>query len=318
MAIAQPTSTFALPGADAADRRAALRRRELRRIGTGLLFVSPWLVGALVFQVYPVFASLYYSFHSTTMLKSGTFVGFENYRLLMSDDLFWTSLGNTLYYLGASVLLGTVAALALAMLLNQRLRGMAVYRVVFYVPTIVPLVAVSVIWVWFLHPQYGVLNYVLDLVGLPSPGWFADPAWAMPGLVIVSLWGLGNAMVIYLAGLQDIPVELYEAAALDGASGWERMKSITVPLLTPVILFNVIIGLIHGFQYFVPPYVITGGGPADATLVYSLYLYDTAFQYFKMGYASAMAWVLFVIILIVTGVLLRTSGRWVFYQGGTR
>jgi multiple sugar transport system permease protein len=210
------------------------------------------------------------------------------------------------------------AVLALAMLLNQRLRGMAIYRVIFYVPTIVPLVAVSVIWVWFLHPQYGVLNYVLDLVGLPSPGWFADPAWAMPGLVIVSLWGLGNAMVIYLAGLQDIPVELYEAAALDGASGWERMKSITVPLLTPVILFNVIIGLIHGFQYFVPPYVITGGGPADATLVYSLYLYDTAFQYFKMGYASAMAWVLFLIILIVTGVLLRTSGRWVFYQGGAR
>jgi len=318
MAIARPTPTFALPGTDAAARRAALRRRELRRIGTGLLFVSPWLVGALVFQVYPVFASLYYSFHSTTMLKPGTFVGFENYRLLMSDDLFWTSLGNTLYYLGASVLLGTVAALALAMLLNQRLRGMSVYRVIFYVPTIVPLVAVSVIWVWFLHPQYGVLNYLLDAVGLPSPGWFADPAWAMPGLVIVSLWGLGNAMVIYLAGLQDIPVELYEAAALDGASGWERMKSITVPLLTPVILFNVIIGLIHGFQYFVPPYVITGGGPADATLVYSLYLYDTAFQYFKMGYASAMAWVLFLLILIVTGVLLRTSGRWVFYQGGTR
>lgn len=309
-----PGSAATMPPGDQ-TRRAAIRRRELRKVGMGLLFISPWIIGVLAFQIYPFFASLYYSFHSTTMLKPGKFVGLDNYRLLLKDDLFWTSLYNTFYFLGASVIVGTIGSLVLAMLLNQRLRGMTVYRLIFYVPTIVPLVAVSVIWIWFLHPQYGVLNYALDALNLPSPGWFSSPTWAMPGLVIVSVWGLGNAMVIYLAGLQDIPLELYEAASLDGASLWERTKSITIPLLTPVILFNVIIGLINGFQYFVQPYVITGGGPADSTLTYALYLYQTAFQYFKAGYASAMAWILFVVIMAVTGLLLRTSGRWVFYGG---
>jgi len=305
------------PGGDA-GRRVARRRREIRRFVTGLLFVSPWLIGAVAFQGYPFFASLYYSFRKTTMLKPpGEFVGLENYRLLLDDDLFWTSLYNTFYFLGASIFVGTIGSLALALLLNQNLRGMTIYRVIFYLPTIVPLAAVSVIWIWMLHPQYGVLNAALDRLGLPTVGWFSDPDWAMPGLIIVSLWGLGNAMVVYLAGLQDIPLELHEAAALDGASAWERTRNITLPLLTPVILFNVIVGMINGFQYFVQPYVITQGGPADSTLTYSLYLYQTAFQYFKAGYASAMAWVLFVLIMAVTLVLLRSSSRWVFYQGGT-
>ena len=305
------------PGGES-GRRVARRRREVRRTLNGLLFVSPWLLGALAFQVYPFFASLYYSFRKTTMLKPpGKFVGLDNYRLLLDDDLFWKSLYNTFYFLGASISIGTLGSLGLALLLNQNLRGMSLYRVIFYLPTIVPLAAVSVIWIWILHPQYGVLNYALDRLGLPTVGWFSDPDWAMPGLVIVSLWGLGNAMVIYLAGLQDIPIELHEAAALDGASAWDRIRNITIPLLTPVILFNVIVGMINGFQYFVQPYVITQGGPADATLTYSLYLYQTAFQYFKAGYASAMAWVLFVIIMAMTLVLLRSSSRWVFYQGGT-
>ena len=317
MATVRTTSAAFLAVDDAQQRRAA-RRRELRRIATGLLFVSPWLVGVLAFQVYPFFASLYYSFRSTTLLKPGEYVGLENYRLLMEDELFWVSLRNTIYYLGASILLGTVFSLGLAMLLNQRLRGMSVYRVIFYMPTIVPLAAVSVIWIWILNPQYGVVNYALDRLGLPTVGWFSDPTWSMPGLIVVGLWGLGNAMVIYLAGLQDIPLELYEAAALDGASAWERTKSVTIPLLTPVILFNVVVGMIYGFQYFVEPYVITQGGPADSTLTYALYLYQTAFEYRKAGYASAMAWILFVIIMAVTLLLLRTSGRWVHYQGGER
>jgi len=317
MASAPPLESTTAPlRLDPATYRAARRRREVRRVARGLAFISPWLIGVLAFQVYPFFASLYYSFRSTTLLKPGKFVGLDNYRLLMHDELFWTSLVNTFYYLGCSILLGTLFSLGLAMLLNQQLRGMAVYRLLFYMPSIVPLAAVSVIWVWMLNPQYGIINYVLDRVGLPTVGWFSDPAWSMPGLILVSLWGLGNAMVIYLAGLQDIPVELYEAAALDGASAWQRMRSVTIPLLTPVILFNVVVGMIYGFQYFVAPYIITQGGPADSTLTYALYLYNTAFQYRKAGYASAMAWILFVMIMAVTLLLLRTSGQWVHYQGG--
>ena len=318
MASVPTTRTIGFDDRGAARLRASRRRREWRRLATGLAFISPWIVGVLAFQVYPFFASLYYSFRSTTLLKPGRFVGLENYRLLMDDELFWTSLGNTAYYLVGSILVGTVGSLGLAMLLNQNLRGMPVYRLIFYMPSIVPLAAVSVIWVWMLNPQYGVVNYALDSVGLPTVGWFSDPTWSMPGLIVVSLWGLGNAMVIYLAGLQDVPVELYEAAALDGASAWERTRSVTLPLLTPVILFNVVVGLIYGFQYFVEPYIITQGGPADSTLTYALYLYQTAFEYRKAGYASAMAWILFVIIMIVTLGLLRTSGRWVHYQGGER
>jgi multiple sugar transport system permease protein len=288
--------------------------RERQAILRGLLFVSPWLVGLLWFYVYPFFASLYYSFHNTTPFATGAFTGLENYRLLLSDPLFWKSLLNTFYYTGVAVVLGNLFALALALLLSQNLRGMTFYRTIFYLPSIVPFVAVSVVWIWILHPQYGIVNYVLDWLGLPTLGWFSDPVWAMPGLIIVSLWGTGNMMIIYLAGLLDIPKELHEAATIDGATAWQRTLRITIPLLTPIILFNVVIGLIGGFQYFVQPYIITQGGPADATLVYALYLYQNAFSYFRMGYASAMAWVLFVIIMVVTLLVFRSSGRWVFYR----
>lgn len=201
------------------------------------------------------------------------------------------------------------------MLLNQRVRGLSVYRLLFYLPSIVPLTAVSVIWIWILHPTYGIVNFLLGKLHLPTVGWFSDPAWAMPGLIVVSLWGLGNAMIIYLAGLQDIPNDLYEAAQLDGANAWRRTITVTLPLLSPVILFNVIVGLIGGFQYFVEPFVITQGGPGDATLTYGLYLYQNAFTYYHMGYAAAMAWILFLIIMVITTILLRTASRWVFYQG---
>ncbi len=316
MAIAHPPllTTTSDPAADAA-RRAARRRREIRRVFTGLAFISPWIVGFLAFSAYPFFASLYYSFRSTTLLKPGKYVGFDNYRFMLEDDLFWLSLRNTLYFLSCTIVIGTICSLGMAMLLNQRVRGLSIYRTIFYLPTIVPLSAVAVIWAWILNPRYGILNYGLDRLGIPTVGWFSDPTWAMPGLVVVSLWGLGNAVIIYLAGLQDIPAELYEAASLDGASGWQRTWSVTLPLLTPVILFNTVVGLIGGFQYFVEPYVITGGGPADSTLTYALYLYQTAFEYRKAGYASAMAWVLFVLIMAVTLLLLRSSKRWVHYQG---
>lgn len=315
--MASINQTFGAPAMET-DRtkeyRAAQRRRELRRIGTGLAFISPWLIGFLVFQAYPFFASLYYSFRSTTLLRPGKFIGLENYRYMLDDDLFWLSLKNTLYYVSCSIAVGTAASLGLALLLNQRVRGISIYRTIFYLPTIVPLAAVAVIWGWILNPRYGILNYGLDGLGLPTVGWFSDPTWAMPGLILVGLWGIGNAVIIYLAGLQDIPAELYEAAELDGASVWQRAWSVTLPLLTPVILFNVAVSLISGFQYFVEPYVLTKGGPADATLTYALYLYQSAFEYRNAGYASAMAWVLFVIIMAVTLTLLRSSRRWVHYQ----
>ena len=213
---------------EAARRRSTQRRREWRRIGTGLAFISPWLIGFLAFQAYPFVASFYYSFRSTTLLRSGDFIGLENYRYMLDDALFWTALKNTLYFVSCSIALGTSASLGLALLLNQRIRGISLYRTIFYLPTIVPLAAVAVIWGWILNPRYGILNYGLDSLGLPTVGWFSDPTWAMPGLIFVGLWGIGNAVIIYLAGLQDIPVELYEAASLDGATAWVKARSVYV------------------------------------------------------------------------------------------
>jgi multiple sugar transport system permease protein len=281
----------------------------------GLLFISPWIVGLLWFYLYPFIASLYYSFHNATAFGSGAFIGFRNYEVMVRDPLFWKSLANTIYFTSGSLGLGTLLALSLALLLPKNVRGATVYRTIFYLPTVVPFTAISVIWIWILHPQYGLLNHLLERLGMEGPGWLSDPTWAMPGLVLVSAWSIGNMMVIYLAAMMEIPAELYEAAKLDGASAWQRLIRITIPMLTPVILFNFIIGLINGFQYFVQPYVMTNGGPADATLVYSLYLYRNAFQFFRMGYASAMGWILFLLILAVTAILLRSARKWVHYRG---
>jgi multiple sugar transport system permease protein len=281
----------------------------------GLLFISPWIVGLLWFYLYPFLASLYYSFHNATAFGPGAFIGFRNYELMMRDPLFWKSLVNTIYFTAGSLCLGTVAALSLALLLPKNVRGASVYRTIFYLPTVVPFTAISVIWIWILHPRYGLLNHFLEGIGVGAPGWLSDPAWAMPALILVSAWSIGNMMVIYLAAMLEIPTELYEAAKLDGATAWQRLIRITLPMLTPVILFNSIIGLINGFQYFVQPYVMTNGGPADSTLVYSLYLYRNAFQFFRMGYASAMGWVLFLLILVLTAVVLRSARRWVHYRG---
>jgi multiple sugar transport system permease protein len=233
----------------------------------GLLFISPWIVGLLWFYLYPFLASLYYSFHNATAFGPGAFIGFRNYELMMRDPLFWKSLVNTIYFTAGSLCLGTVAALSLALLLPKNVRGASVYRTIFYLPTVVPFTAISVIWIWILHPRYGLLNHFLEGIGVGAPGWLSDPAWAMPALILVSAWSIGNMMVIYLAAMLEIPTELYEAAKLDGASAWQRLVRITLPMLTPVILFNSIIGLINGFQYFVQPYVMTNGGPANSTLV---------------------------------------------------
>jgi multiple sugar transport system permease protein len=290
------------------------KRKNLNPELRGLLFISPWLIGLVWFYLYPFAASLFYSFFNATAFGLGNFVGVRNYQLLALDPLFWRSLLNTIAYTAGSIVLGTFLALSLALLL-PKCRGASLYRTIFYLPMVVPFSALSVIWIWILHPQYGLLNHYLQQFGISPPGWLNDPSWAMPALIIVSGWSIGNMLVLYLAAIMDIPAELYEAARLDGASAWQRLIRITLPMLTPVILFNIIISLISGFQYFVQPYIMTNGGPADSTLVYPLYLYRNAFQFFRMGYACAMGWALFLIILVLTASVLNSSRRWVHYRG---
>jgi multiple sugar transport system permease protein len=282
----------------------------------GLLFISPWLIGFCAFRLYPFLASLYYSFTFYTVLKPPTFIGLDNYRKLLLEDVrFHTAVFNTFYYAIFAVPLGTVVGLLLAMLLNMHVRALALYRTIFYLPSITPAVAVSIVWLWIFNPQVGIMNFLLSLAGIKGPGWLGDPAWAKPALIVMSLWGVGGAVVIYLAALQDVPQELYEAAAIDGANEIQKILHITLPMISPVILFNVVIGLIGAFQYFTQAYVMTGGGPADATLFFSLYLYLSAFQFFRMGYAAAMAWILFLIIVLITALVFRLSGRLVYYGG---
>lgn len=283
----------------------------------GLFFTSPAIIGILWFTVYPVAMSLYYSFTSYRLFGSYKWIGLENYRDLVHDDTFWHSLSITAYYMVFAIPLGILAALALALLLNVKVKGMSIYRTLFYLPSIVPLVASAVVWAYVFNPQYGIANNLLRLVGVNGPGWLSSPTWAMPALIIMSMWGAGNLMLILLAGLQDVPQDLYDAAYVDGASWWPRFRHVTFPFLGPHLFFALVTGLIAGFQYFTPVYVLTNGegGPAGATLIYPLYLYQNAFRFFKMGYASAMAWVLLVIIVLCTLLIFRTLAKRVYYGG---
>ncbi len=297
-------------------RRSRMTARTRRDLLKGLLFISPWIIHFLWLNLYPFLASLYFSMTRYTVIAPPKWVGLDNYITLLTDDpRFWTSLYNTVYFTVFSVSLGSIFAIAMAMLLNMKVRGLSVYRTIYYLPSITPLVATAIIWIWLLNPQAGIINHILRTLGLPAPSWLGDPKWAKPALILMSIWGVGGAIVIYLAGLQDVPRELLEAASLDGANWWQQTWHVTLPLLSPVIFFNVVVGLIGSFQYFTQAYVMTLGGPADATLFYSLYLYLSAFQFFKMGYASAMAWILFWVIMACTLLIFRTSARWVYYGG---
>jgi len=291
--------------------------KQLRRLAKGLAFCSPWIAGFVAFGIVPIVLSFYYSFTSYSVLQSPRWVGLQNYSQLVTEDrLFWLSLGNTLYYVVYSNLIGGLLALTLAMLLNMKVRGLAIYRTIYYVPVIVPVVASSIIWLQLFNPQYGVLTFILKSVGIPPIPWLTDPAWSKPSLILMSLWSIGNAVIIFLAGLQDVPQEMLEAAELDGASSLEKIRFITIPMISPVIFFNLVIGLIGGFQVFSQAYIMTRGGPADSTLFYVLYLYNNAFQFLKMGYASGMAWILFILILGTSLLVFRSSSRWVYYAGG--
>jgi len=286
----------------------------VNRNWTGYLFISPWLIGFFVFTAVPFLFSIYFSFTRYDVVSPPVWIGAANYaKLLFDDPIFWKALWITLKYAMIAVPLGLVSGVALALLLNLEIKGISIYRTIFYLPSIVPMVATSVIFMWILNPQIGLINGILAKAGIAGPAWLQDSKWAFWSLVFMSLWGVGGSMIIYLAGLKDIPVSLYEAALIDGASAWQRTRHITLPMITPVIFFNLVMGAIGSFQYFAQAYIMTNGGPEDSTQFYALYLFNRAWRYLDMGYASAMAWILFAIVMALTISIFRTHHRWVHY-----
>lgn len=296
----------------------AMSRMARREAVEAYICIAPWILGFLFFVGGPIVASLGISLTDWSLLAPPSFTGGANYAHMVKDRLFWQSLKVTVIYAAFSIPLGIVLGFALAVLLNQKVRFIAFWRTVFYLPAVVSGVAVALLWLWVFNPELGLANRFLSLIGLPPLGWLADTHWALPALIIMSLWGVGGGMVIYLAGLQGIPTDLYEAAHIDGANTWRRFWGITVPLMTPVLFFQVIIGIIGSLQVFTNAYVMTNGGPANATMFYVLYLYLTAFSNFNMGYAAALAWILFLIILALTLVIFWSSNRWVYYEAQER
>lgn len=293
-----------------------LSKGEWRNLKLGLIFISPWIIGFTVFTIYPIFISLYYSFTDFALFHAPNWVGIENYvGLFTRDDKFFVSLYNTVFFFLLALPASVIAALILALLLNTRLRGTTFFRSVFFLPTIVPAVASAAVWMWILNPQWGLLNLGLRAIGIHGPPWLSNPDWAKPSLVLLALWTIGSEVIIYLAALQEIPRDYYEAALVDGANSFHQARFITIPLITPVIFFHLVNGTIWAFQYFTEAYVMTGGGPGNATLFYALYLYRNAFTAVKMGYASAQAWILFVVVLLATLIIMRSSKKWVYYEG---
>ncbi|MEZ4656910.1 MAG: sugar ABC transporter permease [Caldilineaceae bacterium] len=284
----------------------------------GYIFILPWLLGFLIFVAGPMIASLLISFTRWEIVTPARWVGLEQYAKLFADDRFYLSLYNTAYYVFLGVPLHLLLALLAAMAMNLNLRGIRFYRTVYFLPSITPVVASSLLWLWIFNPEFGLANAALSALGLPRLFWLQDPKLAKASFIIMSFWNIGGQMVILLAGLKGIPQTLYEAAHIDGAGSWASFRNITLPMLSPAIFFNLILAIIGAFQVFTQAYIITQGGPENATLFYVLYLYRMAFENFRMGYASALAWVLFIIILIFTYIQFKLSNRWVFYEGAVR
>lgn len=293
-----------------------MTRAHLRRHVEGYLWISPWLLGLLLFTLGPLLFSFYMSFTQWDIVTPPIFRGIDNYVDLVRKDMYWgASLFNTGYYVAVSVPLRVGLALGLALLLSQGIAGRNFFRTAFYLPTVTTAVAISLVWVWILDPNYGVLNGLLDLVGIKGPRWLGSPDWAMPSLILVSCMYIGQMMVVFIAGINGIPQQLYEVAEIDGAGTLSRLWNITLPMLSPSIFFNLVTAVIASFQVFAFAYLMTDGGPMNATLVYVLYLFKQAFLYMHMGYASAMAWVLFLITFALTLLQLKFSG-WVYYESG--
>ena len=295
-----------------------LRRREAI---AGVLFVLPWLLSLLIFSAYPVLASFYFSFTDYSIVQAPRWIGLQNYRTMFTTDpAFWTSVINSSYYALFSVPLGLALSLALALLLNLRAKGIGLYRTLFYLPVLAPPVASTIIFILMFNPNGGLINVVLEAIGLPPVGWLTDPRWSKPALIILSLWGVGTGVLIFLAGLKEIPQSLLDAAAIDGAGALQQFRHVTLPLLSPIILFNLVMGVIGSFQVFTQAFVIGGttGTPLESTLMYMIHIYRNAFRYFNMGYASALSVVLFLAILVITLGIFRSAGAWVYYEGGSR
>jgi multiple sugar transport system permease protein len=294
-------------------------QRTRQTFWIGMLFLAPWFIGFILFTFYPLAASFVYSFSEYHSRKPLVWVGLDNYKTMFGDKLFWISLWNTIYMVIFAVPITLLTSFLCAVLLNLKVTGQSVYRVIYFLPSIVPTVASTLLWLWILNPQAGVMNTLLGHLGLPGPNWLSDPNWSKPSLILLGIWGMGNTIIIYLSGLQDVSVSLLEAAELDGANWWQRLRYITIPMVSPITLFNLITGMIFMFQYFAQAYVFRGtqglGSPLNSTLFYSVYLFQVGFQYIKIGYASAMAWVLFVIILVCTILMLRVSERFTYYAG---
>ncbi|MED7924491.1 sugar ABC transporter permease [Nonomuraea sp. LP-02] len=288
------------------------QRRLERR--WGWLMALPAVLGFLIFTAGPMVASLVFSLTDWQVGGTPSFVGLDNYTAMASDELFWTSLGATTYYTLGAVPLVLIVSFAVAMLLNQRVRGLALWRTIFYLPTLVPSIANVVLWIWIFNPDFGLLNSLLRQAGLPAGQWIYDEATAIPSLIVMSTWGFGNTMVIFLAGLQGVPRHLYEAVSIDGGGAWRRFWHVTLPMMTPTIFYNLVVGVVGTFQVFNQAYVMTEGGPNNATLFYVYYLFRKAFRESEMGYASALAWVLFMIIVVITFLLFRNARRWVHYE----
>ncbi len=291
-----------------------LRKPAGRRTVIGYIFIAPFMLGFILWFLIPALTSLWLVFQNWNMIAPAKFIAFDNFKRIVSDKLFWQSLKVTTIYTIVSVPLSLALAFLLALLLNAKVRGIAAFRTMYYLPSIVPAVANAVLWAWILNSEFGLLNALLRGIGLPKVLWLQEPEWALPALILMSLWGLGGEMVIFLAGLQGIPNEFYEAAEIDGAGPWSKLWNVTVPLMSPVTFFNLVMGIIGTFQVFTAGYLVTNGGPQNATLFYVLYLYRNGFLYLDMGYAAALAWVLFFIIMVLTAFIFRGVGSRVYYE----
>ncbi len=280
----------------------------------GLIFVSPWIIGFLIFQLYPIYKSVYYSFCEYDVLNPPIFIGLKNYSNLFGDEVFLKSIINTGVYTIMAIPLSMVVSLFFAILLNQKIVGRGIFRTIYFLPSLVPMVALAILWKWMFNGENGILNYALSLVGIEGPNWLGSTMWATPSIVLTGIWGIGGSIVIYLAALQDVPRSLYEAAEIDGAGWFAKVRHITIPMISPVIYFNLILGIIGCLQVFAVPYIMTAGGPARSTYYYTMYLFDNAFSFLKMGYAGAMAVLLFIIIMIITIITTKLTAGRVHYE----
>ena len=298
--------------------RPCLSRSQRRDMLDGLLFCSPFILGVLLFWIGPMLYSIFLTTQDWNLIRAPRFIALGNLERLLSDPLVGKSLIATAYFTFVGVPLQLATAFGLALMLNQGLRGQGFYRTIYYLPAITPAVASAVVWIQILNPEFGVLNAVLGWFGFGPVKWLFDTKAVIPAFILMSLWFVGPQMIIFLAGLQGVPKELIEAAEIDGANTWQRFWRITIPLVSPIIFFNLVVGIIGSFQVFTSSFIMTRGGPQDSTLFMALYIYRNAFEYFRMGYASALAWVLFVYILFLTLALQGSSRYWVYYEGDDR